>query len=328
MHEKKIAIAPMMDWTDRHCRFFYRQLTSRAVLYTEMVVADAVIHGDRERLLGFSGAEQPVALQLGGSDPAKLAEAARIGAESGYTEINLNVGCPSDRVQSGTFGACLMRTPELVGACVEAMKAAVPIPVTVKCRLGVDDQDPETALDELTDAVLATGADGLWVHARKAWLEGLSPKENREIPPLDYGRVYRLKARYPDPFIGINGGIRTVAEAREHLAHTDGVMFGRAAYHEPGMLAGVDEILGERPSEPVDLARVVETIADYAARHIEQGGRLAHVTRHMTGLFHGLPGARRYRQILSTDATRPGAGPEVLLAAFDAVRLAPAEEAA
>jgi tRNA-dihydrouridine synthase A len=318
----------MMDWTDRHCRFFHRQLTSRAVLYTEMVVADAVIHGDRERLLGFSGAEQPVALQLGGSDPAKLAEAARIGAESGYTEINLNVGCPSDRVQSGTFGACLMRTPELVGACVEAMKAAVPIPVTVKCRLGVDDQDPETALDELADAVLATGADGLWVHARKAWLEGLSPKENREIPPLDYGRVYRLKARYPDRFIGINGGIRTVAEAREHLAHTDGVMFGRAAYHEPGMLAGVDEILGERPSEPVDLARVVETIADYAARHIEQGGRLAHVTRHMTGLFHGLPGARRYRQILSTDATRPGAGPEVLLAAFDAVRLAPAEEAA
>jgi tRNA-dihydrouridine synthase A len=318
----------MMDWTDRHCRFFHRQLTSRAVLYTEMVVADAVIHGDRERLLGFSGAEQPVALQLGGSDPAKLAEAARIGAESGYTEINLNVGCPSDRVQSGTFGACLMRTPELVGACVEAMKAAVPIPVTVKCRLGVDDQDPETALDELADAVLATGADGLWVHARKAWLEGLSPKENREIPPLDYGRVYRLKARYPDRFIGINGGIGTVAEAREHLAHTDGVMFGRAAYHEPGMLAGVDEILGERPSEPVDLARVVETIADYAARHIEQGGRLAHVTRHMTGLFHGLPGARRYRQILSTDATRPGAGPEVLLAAFDAVRLAPAEEAA
>jgi tRNA-dihydrouridine synthase A len=328
MHEKKIAIAPMMDWTDRHCRFFHRQLTSRAVLYTEMVVADAVIHGDRERLLGFSGAEQPVALQLGGSDPAKLAEAARIGAESGYTEINLNVGCPSDRVQSGTFGACLMRTPELVGACVEAMNAAVPIPVTVKCRLGVDDQDPETALDELTDAVLATGADGLWVHARKAWLEGLSPKENREIPPLDYGRVYRLKARYPDRFIGINGGIRTVAEAREHLAHTDGVMFGRAAYHEPGMLAGVDEILGERPSEPVDFVRVVETMADYAAGHIERGGRLAHVTRHMTGLFHGLPGARRYRQILSTDATRPGAGPEVLLAAFDAVRLAPAEEAA
>jgi tRNA-dihydrouridine synthase A len=328
MYEKKIAVAPMMDWTDRHCRFFHRQLTSRAVLYTEMVVADAVIHGDRERLLGFSEAEQPVALQLGGSDPAKLAEAARVGAEFGYTEINLNVGCPSDRVQSGTFGACLMRTPELVGACVKAMNAAVSIPVTVKCRLGVDDQDPEAALDELADAVFAAGADSLWVHARKAWLEGLSPKENREIPPLDHGRVYRLKERCPGRFIGINGGIRTVAEAAEHLRHVDGVMFGRAAYHEPGMLAGVDEFLGQRPTEPVDFASVVATMADYAARHIGRGGRLSHVTRHMTGLFHGLPGARRYRQILSTDATRPGAGPEVLVAAFETVELSPAEEAA
>jgi tRNA-dihydrouridine synthase A len=201
------------------------------------------------------------------------------------------------------------------------------VPITVKCRLGVDDQDPEAALDELADAVFATGADALWVHARKAWLEGLSPKENREIPPLDYGRVYRLKARLSGRFIGINGGIRTVAEAREHLARTDGVMFGRAAYHEPGMLTGVDEMLETRPAEPVDLAGVIEAMADYAARHIERGGRLAHVTRHMTGLFHGMPGARRFRQILSTDATRPGAGPEVLLAAFDAVQ-APAEEAA
>jgi tRNA-dihydrouridine synthase A len=322
-----------MDWTDRHCRFFHRQLTSRAVLYTEMVVADAVIHGDRERLLGFSEAEQPVALQLGGFDPAKLAEAARIAADFGYTEINLNVGCPSDRVQSGTFGACLMRTPALVGACVAAMKAAVSVPITVKCRLGVDDQDPEAALDELADAVFATGADALWVHARKAWLEGLSPKENREIPPLDYGRVYRLKARLPERFIGINGGIRTVPEAREHLARTDGVMFGRAAYHEPGTLTGVDEILGEEilgegPAASVDFAGVIETMADYAARHIERGGRLVHVTRHMTGLFHGMPGARRFRQILSTDATRPGAGPEVLRAAFAAVQMAPAEEAA
>jgi tRNA-dihydrouridine synthase A len=324
MHEKKIAVAPMMDWTDRHCRFFHRQLTGRAVLYTEMVVADAVLHGDRERLLGFSEAEQPVALQLGGSDPGKLAEAARIGAGFGYMEINLNVGCPSDRVQSGTFGACLMRTPELVGACVAAMKAAVSIPVTVKCRIGVDEQDSETALDELADAVFTADADALWVHARKAWLEGLSPKENRDIPPLDYDRVYRLKARWPKRFIGINGGIRTVAEAREHYAHADGVMFGRAAYHEPGMLAGVDELLGERPAEPVDFAAVIETMADYAARHIERGGRLAHVTRHMTGLFHGMPGARRYRQILSTDATRPGAGPEVLRAAFSAVDLSPA----
>jgi tRNA-dihydrouridine synthase A len=318
----------MMDWTDRHCRYFHRQLTRRAVLYTEMVVADAVIHGDCERLLGFSEAEQPVALQLGGSDPGKLAEAARIGASFGYTEINLNVGCPSDRVQSGTFGACLMRTPDLVGTCVAAMKAAVSIPVTVKCRIGVDEQDPETALDELADAVFATGADALWVHARKAWLEGLSPKENRDIPPLDYDRVYRLKARWPDHFIGINGGIRTIAEAREHLAHADGVMFGRAAYHEPGMLAGVDELLGQRPTEPVDFAEIIETMANYAARHVERGGRLAHVTRHMTGLFHGMPGARRYRQILSTDATRLGAGAEVLRAAFAAVELASAEAAA
>jgi tRNA-dihydrouridine synthase A len=318
----------MMDWTDRHCRFFHRQLTSRTVLYTEMVVTDAVLHGDRERLLGFSEAEQPLALQLGGSDPVGLAAAARIGEEFGYAEINLNVGCPSDRVQSGAFGACLMRTPELVGACVNAMKVAVDIPVTVKCRLGVDEQDPEAALDTLADAVFAAGADALWVHARKAWLEGLSPKENREIPPLDHGRVHRLKGRYPERFIGINGGIRTADEAIGHFAHVDGVMFGRAAYHDPGMLAGLDEIVGGRRAHSVDLARVVETMAGYAARHVARGGRLAHVTRHMTGLFHGLPGARRYRQILSTEAARPGAGPEVLLAAFAAIRPAREEEAA
>jgi tRNA-dihydrouridine synthase A len=318
----------MMDWTDRHCRFFHRQLTQRAVLYTEMVVADAVIHGDRERLLRFSTTEQPVALQLGGSDPIKLAAAARIGADFGYTEINLNVGCPSDRVQSGTFGACLMRTPVLVGACVAAMKAAVDIPVTVKCRLGVDEQDPETALDALADAVFESGADALWVHARKAWLEGLSPRENREIPPLDYDRVYRLKERCPERFIGINGGVRTAAEAAGHFARVDGVMFGRAAYHDPGMLAALDEIVGGRSAPPVDLAEVIETMAGYAAWHIGRGGRLSHVTRHMTGLFHGMAGARRYRQILSTEAARPGAGPEVLLAAFAAIRSAREEEAA
>jgi tRNA-dihydrouridine synthase A len=317
----------MMDWTDRHCRFFHRQLTGRAVLYTVMVVADAVIHGDRERLLGFSEAEQPVALQLGGSDPERLAAAAKVGEEFGYSEINLNVGCPSDRVQSGTFGACLMRTPGLVGACVAAMKEAVGIPVTVKCRLGVDEQDIETALDELADAVFAAGADALWVHARKAWLEGLSPKENREIPPLDYGRVYRLKERRRDRFIGINGGIRTAEEALGHLAHVDGVMFGRAAYHEPGMLAGLEQILGA-PAAPVDFGDVIEAMAAYAERHIARGGRLSHVTRHMVGLFHGMPGARRYRQILSTEATRPGAGPEVLRRAFAAVRPVGEEEAA
>ncbi|TIN32421.1 MAG: tRNA dihydrouridine(20/20a) synthase DusA, partial [Mesorhizobium sp.] len=214
---KKFAIAPMMDWTDRHCRFLHRQLTRRALLYTEMVVADAVIHGERERLLGFDGTEHPVALQLGGSDPQKLAEAARIGEAIGYDEINLNVGCPSDRVQSGTFGACLMKAPDLVADCVAAMKTSVSIPVTVKCRIGVDEQDPEPALDTLADGVFAAGADALWVHARKAWLEGLSPKENRDIPPLNYNRVYRLKEKKPNKFIGINGGIQSLEEALDHI---------------------------------------------------------------------------------------------------------------
>jgi tRNA-dihydrouridine synthase A len=311
----------MMDWTDRHCRFLHRRLTRRALLYTEMVVAEAVIHGDRQRLLGFDPVEHPVALQLGGSEPAKLAEAARIGEAFGYGEINLNVGCPSDRVQSGAFGACLMKEPALVADCVAAMKAAVSIPVTVKSRIGVDDQDPEPALDILADDVFAAGADALWVHARKAWLQGLSPKENRDIPPLDYSRVYRLKRRLRNRFIGINGGIQTLDEARAHLAQgVDGAMLGRAAYHNPGMLAGVDAMLGEG-ERPVDFGALIEEMAAYAARHIESGGRLSLVTRHMTGLFHGFAGARRWRQVLSTDATKPGAGPEVLRRAFAEVRL-------
>ncbi len=315
----KLAVAPMMDWTDRHCRFFHRQLTRRALLYTEMVVADAVIHGVRDRLLGFNAEEQPLALQIGGSDPAKLAEAARIGEACGYGEINLNVGCPSDRVQSGTFGACLMRTPALVAEGVAAMKAAVNIPVTVKCRIGVDDQDPETALDALAAGVFDAGADALWVHARKAWLEGLSPKENREIPPLDYERVYRLKQKYPDRFIGINGGILSLDAVLEHLGQVDGAMLGRAAYHTPGILVEADARIFGVEQKPFDAAALVETMADYGTRHIANGGRLGHVTRHMVGLFHGLPGARRYRQILSTDASRPGAGAEVLRRAFAAV---------
>ncbi len=324
----KFAVAPMMDWTDRHCRFLHRQLSREALLYTEMVVADAVIHGDRERLLGFDRVEHPVALQLGGSDPVKLAQAARIGAEFGYDEINLNVGCPSDRVQSGTFGACLMKSPGLVSDCVDAMKQVVDVPVTVKCRLGVDDQDIETALDELADGVFARGANALWVHARKAWLEGLSPKENRDVPPLDYERVYRLKLRYPNWFIGLNGGINSLDEASIHLRHVDGVMLGRSAYHTPGLLAGVDHLLSGSEDGQTTLADVIDAMAAYAERHIAAGGRLAHVTRHMVGLFHGRPGARRYRQILSTDANRPGAGPEVLRQAFAAVVLAPATEAA
>jgi tRNA-dihydrouridine synthase A len=315
-HAPVFSVAPMMDWTDRHCRYFHRALSKRALLYTEMVVADAAIHGDRQRMLGFDASEHPVALQLGGSDPDKLALAARIGADFGYDEINLNVGCPSDRVQSGTFGACLMRTPDLVAACVAAMKAEVSIPVTVKCRIGVDDQDPEIALDELADKVIAAGADALWVHARKAWLQGLSPKENRDIPPLDYARVRRLKQRFANQFIGINGGVQTLDEVCDHLDHLDGVMLGRAAYQNPGVLADVDAKVFGVEAPAVEWAQIVDQMADYCARHIAAGGRLSHVTRHMVGLFHGMPGARRWRQILSTEATRADAGPEVLARAF------------
>lgn len=312
----------MMDWTDRHCRFFHRQLTKHALLYTEMVVADAAIRGDRERLLGFDDAEHPVALQLGGFEPDKLAEAAAIGADFGYDEINLNVGCPSDRVQSGTFGACLMRTPDLVARCVEAMKARVSVPVTVKCRIGVDEQDVETALDAVADGVFAAGADALWVHARKAWLEGLSPKENRDIPPLDYHRVYRLKERLPGKFIGINGGIETLNQAVSHLHRVDGVMMGRAAYHNPGLLADADHAIFAGPVCDFDYDALIEAMMTHAQRHIAAGGRLGHVTRHMVGLFHGRPGARRWRQILSSEATRPGAGAEVIARAYAAVDLA------
>lgn len=296
-------------------------MTRHALLYTEMVVADAVIHGNRDRLLGFSPEEHPVALQLGGSDPAKLAQAASIAAEWGYDEINLNVGCPSDRVQSGTFGACLMRTPDLVAECVSAMKAEVSVPVTVKCRIGVDEQDPEIALDEIADKVIAAGADALWVHARKAWLQGLSPKENRDIPPLDYDRVHRLKQRLLDRFVGINGGIADLDQTSQHLAVMDGVMMGRAAYHNPGLLVGVDSRVYGSDEQPIAWDELIDRMADYCAAHIAAGGRLTHVTRHMVGLFHGLPGARRFRQILSTDAVKQGAGPDVLHSAFAEIRL-------
>ena len=308
----------MMDWTDRHCRFFHRGLTRRALLYTEMVTAEAVIRGDRKRLIGFHHDEHPLALQVGGSEPARLAEAARIGAEFGYDEINLNVGCPSDRVQSGAFGACLMLEPDLVGACVAAMKAAVEIRVTVKCRIGVDEQDPEEALDRLADRVLEAGADTIWVHARKAWLSGLSPKENRDVPPLDYDRVYRLKARLPKVFVGINGGIRTLDEARGHLAHVDGVMLGRAAYQHPAMLAEIDALLGDPGSQP-DLRVAAERMIPYAEAHCAAGGRMSAVTKPMIGLFQNRPGARLWRQILTVDSTRPGAGPEVIRRALEAV---------
>jgi tRNA-dihydrouridine synthase A len=304
----RFSVAPMMDWTDRHCRFLHRILSRRARLYTEMVTTGAVIHGPRERLLGFSPEEHPVAVQLGGSDPGDLARAARICADLGYDEVNLNVGCPSDRVQDGRFGACLMREPELVGAGVAAMKAAVRLPVTVKCRIGVDDQDPEEALDRMAHSVVAAGADALVVHARKAWLKGLSPKENRDIPPLDYERVYRLKAAFPDLPVAVNGGISSLAAAKGHLARVDGAMLGRAAYQEPEILLGVDrEIFGEAP--PVaDAFAAIEAFEPYIAARLAEGVRLHAMTRHMLGLFAGRPGARAYRRHLATEAGKPGAG--------------------
>ena len=311
----RFSVAPMMDWTDRHCRFFHRLMSRRARLYTEMVTTGAVIHGPRERLLGFDQAEHPIAVQLGGSDPGELAAAARICAEFGYDEINLNVGCPSDRVQDGRFGACLMREPELVGECVAAMKAAVPLPVTVKCRIGVDDQDPEEALDRVASAAIRAGADALIVHARKAWLQGLSPKENRDIPPLDYGRVYRLKAALPDLPIGINGGIRDLDAAKEHLDHVDGVMLGRAAYQEPALLLSVDrELFGEEP--PVrDAFEAMEAFEPYVAARLNEGVRLHQMTRHILGLFNGRPGARAFRRHLATEGVKPTANLQTLRAA-------------
>lgn len=317
----QLAVAPMMDWTDRHCRFFHRQLTRQALLYTEMVVADAVIHGDRARLLGFNEIEHPVALQLGGSDPAKLAEATRIAADFGYDEINLNVGCPSDRVQSGAFGACLMREPVLVARCIEAMAAAVPAgpSVTVKCRIGVDEQDPDIALFDLAGQVIDCGAAAIWVHARKAWLAGLSPKENRDIPPLDYDVVYRLKAAHPDVFIGVNGGVKSLEEAAGHLSRVDGVMLGRSAYHTPGILTNADMALCGFEVAGPGIATVVETMAGYIDEHVAGGGKASQVTRHMVGLFHGIAGARAWRQILSRDAVLPGANGDVLRRAFASV---------
>ena len=317
----------MLDWSDRHCRYFHRLFSKRALLYTEMVVADAAIHGPRERLMGFDATEHPIALQLGGSDPLKLQEAARIGAGFGYDEINLNVGCPSDRVQSGTFGACLMQTPEVVARCVAAMKEVVSVPVTVKCRIGVDDQDPEVALDAVSDQVLEAGADALWVHARKAWLKGLSPKENRDIPPLDYDRVYRLKQRLDTPFVGINGGISTLEDAVSHLDHLDGVMLGRAAYHNPALLTDVDHLIYGDDEKPADMAEIIEAMCEYVNRHIADGGRLSHISRHMVGLFTGQPGARRWRQILSTDASKPGANSDVLRQAYATIMEASSEAA-
>jgi tRNA-dihydrouridine synthase A len=306
------SVAPMMDWTDRHCRVFHRLMTRRGRLYTEMLTTGAIIHGDRARLLGFDPSEHPVALQLGGSDPRDLATAAKIGEDFGYDEINLNVGCPSDRVKDGRFGACLMAEPALVADGVAAMKRAVRIPVTVKCRIGIDDQDPEIALDVLARAVVAAGADALIVHARKAWLNGLSPKENRDIPPLDYDRVYRLKAALPNVPVIINGGIGSLAEAKRHLDHVDGVMLGRAAYQEPWRLLDVDPTIFGETAPHATMKDVFSAMLPYIEDQLAQGTRLHSMTRHFVGAFHGVPGARAFRRHLAENGVRPGAGVNVL----------------
>ena len=313
----RLSVAPMMDWTDRHCRVLHRRISRNALLYTEMVTAAAVVHGDRARLLDFGAEEHPVALQLGGSDPALLAQAARVGADWGYDEINLNCGCPSDRVQSGCFGAVMMETPDLAADCLAAMIAAQPAEVTVKCRIGVDDQDPEAALPRFLAAVQAAGVRRVVIHARKAWLQGLSPKENREVPPLDHALVLRMKAAFPDLHLSLNGGVTTLAQAQALLAQgIDGVMVGRAAYHAPcDVLGGADAALwGGADSLSAEL--VAESMIAYVDTHIAQGGRLHHVTRHMLGLFTGRPGARAWRRALSGAATAPGAGPGVIAAAL------------
>ncbi len=310
----RFAVAPMMDWTDRHCRSFHRILSRHARLYTEMVTAGAVIHGDRERIIGFGAHEQPVAVQLGGSEPDKLAQAARICADAGYSEINLNCGCPSDRVQGGHFGACLMREPDLVADCVAAMKAVVAVPVTVKCRIGVDDQDAETALFTFAEKVIAAGSDALFVHARKAWLRGLSPKENREVPPLDYALVHRLKAANAHVPMAINGGVATLDETLDQLNTMDGVMMGRSAYQNPEILLGVDPICFGENAPVTDAFAALDAYRPYVAEQLEKGVRLHSITKHLLGLFPGKPGARFYRRYHSTDGMKNGAG----LAEYDA----------
>ena len=316
---RRYSVAPMMDWTDTHCRSFHRVLTRRALLYTEMVTTGAVIHGPRARLLAHDAAEHPVALQLGGSDPVDLAEATRIAEGFGYDEVNLNCGCPSDRVQNGRFGACLMREPDLVARCVAAMKAAGALPVTVKCRIGVDDQDPRDALFGLVDAVAAAGVDGVIVHARKAWLQGLSPKENRDVPPLDYALVHALKRERPGLAVAINGGIADNDAAAAQLAALDGVMVGRAAYASPDMLLEVDARFFGAARPAADGFEALALHEPYMARQLEKGVLLHDMTRHMLGLFAGLPGARSWRRHLATEAGKPGAGLEVLRAAVDQV---------
>jgi tRNA-dihydrouridine synthase A len=309
---RRFCVAPMMEWTDRHCRFFHRLLSLRALIYTEMLTTGAILHGDRARLLAFDPFEHPVALQLGGCDPQALAQSARIGEQYGYDEINLNVGCPSDRVQVGRFGACLMAEPSLVADCVAVMKANVRIPVTVKCRSGIDDQNPDEALFAFTRTVKAAGVDALIVHARKAWLKGLSPRENREVPPLDYALVHRLKATHPDLEIILNGGIASLDQARTELGALDGVMMGRAAYQEPWQLLNVDPVIFGEPAPFASAKDAAVALIPYIERQLTSGVRLHAVTRHLLGLFRAVPGARAFRRHLATEAVKPGAGSTVL----------------
>ncbi|MEJ2603036.1 MAG: tRNA dihydrouridine(20/20a) synthase DusA [Gammaproteobacteria bacterium] len=318
-HRREIQVAPMMDWTDRHCRYFHRLLAPSALLYTEMVTAEALAHGDPDQLLGFDAAEKPVVLQLGGSDPAKMAVAARLGEEAGYDAVNINVGCPSDRVQDGRFGACLMDRPALVAECWRSMADAVAVPVTVKTRLGIDDKDSDAFFLRFVETVAAAGCTEFVVHARIAVLAGLSPKENRTVPPLNYERVYRLKERHPALRIVINGGITTVEQARQHLQQVDAIMLGRAAYHTPWLLAELERELGMPEHAPANRREVVQRMLPYIDNHLANGGRLHHVTRHMLGLFAACPGARQWRRTLSENAHRDDAGIEVVEEALSAL---------
>ncbi|HEY3521412.1 MAG TPA: tRNA dihydrouridine(20/20a) synthase DusA [Rhodanobacteraceae bacterium] len=321
----RLCVAPMMDWTDRHCRYFHRLLSPHARLYTEMVTAAALIHGNRLHLLEHSHEEHPVALQLGGAEPDELAQAARYGERAGYDEINLNVGCPSDRVQSGRFGACLMREPELVADCVRAMRGSVSVPVTVKCRIGVDEQDDYADLQRFAEAMVAAGVRTLIVHARKAWLQGLSPKDNREIPPLNYERVYRLKRELPQLAVVINGGIVKGDAVSTHLRHVDGVMLGRLAYHDPHALARVDAMLSG--GVPIAREQALHAMRPYVEAELARGTKLKHVARHLLGLYHGQPGGRAFRRVLSASAHRDGSGWDIVEAAMQATAGWPARAA-
>jgi len=317
---RRFSVAPMMDWTDRHCRYFLRLISKRALLYTEMVTSAAIVHGDRDHLLGFDDTEHPVALQLGGSNPMELAEAARIGEQFGYDEINLNCGCPSDRVQSGRFGACLMAEPQLVADCVIAMRKAVQVPVTVKCRIGIDDLDSYQQLCYFVEAIAAAGCQTVIIHARKAWLNGLSPKENREIPPLSYPTVYDIKRDFPKLEIVINGGIESLDQCHEHLQHVDGVMLGRAAYHNPWLLAGVDEqLFGDTP-QTLSRHDVLEAFLPYVDNQINNGRRLCQISRHVLGLFQGCHGGRQFRRYLAEFGYADNARSDVLWTAAQRVQ--------